>query len=111
VIDNTLEISITVLDTLRRASQLAPVPFLQMAASIALSIVQQAQVCFYQIISSCSPILNYMQDTRGTKDDFQRLAKDACDLVYVALVAREARENEGREASSDLDSNLEDLVK
>jgi len=52
-----------------------------------------------------------MQDTRGTKDDFQRLTKDACDLVYVALVAREARENEGREASSDLDSNLEDLVK
>lgn len=44
--DNTLAISAFVLEALQRASQIAAVPFLQMAASIALSIVQQTQVCF-----------------------------------------------------------------
>ena len=43
--DSTLAISAFVLDALQHASQFAPIPFLQMAASVALSIVQQAQVC------------------------------------------------------------------
>ncbi|KIM91473.1 hypothetical protein PILCRDRAFT_810744 [Piloderma croceum F 1598] len=91
--DSTLAISAFVLDTLQRASLFAPIPFLQIAASVALSIVQQAQ------------------EARGIRDDFQRLAKDACDLVYIVLVAHEARESEKSEKSNDLDSNLEDLVK
>ena len=44
--DNTLAISAFVLDALQRASRFAPIPFLQIAASAALSIVLQAQVSF-----------------------------------------------------------------
>jgi hypothetical protein len=64
-----------------------------MAASMALSIVKQAQ------------------SARGTKDEFRCLAKDACDLVYAAVIAHEARESSRSQTLKDFDSNLEDLVK
>jgi hypothetical protein len=44
---NTLSISAIVLDALRDASQFVPCLLLRTAASTALSIVQQAQVCSY----------------------------------------------------------------
>jgi len=49
--DDTSVISAFVLDTLRRASQFPSGQFLQKAASTALSIVQQAQVCFFVILT------------------------------------------------------------
>ena len=52
-----------------------------------------------------------MQGARGAKDDFQRLAKDACDLAYVALIAHEGWESEGNKTVNHLDRNLEDLVR
>jgi hypothetical protein len=39
--------------------------------------------------------------------DFQRLAKEACDIVYIALIVHEAQESVEREM---FDRNLEDLV-
>ena len=45
------------------------------------------------------------------KGDFQRLAKDTCDTVYIALIVHEAQGSEGSEMSKDLDNTLEDLVK
>jgi hypothetical protein len=43
--------------------------------------------------------------------DFQRLAKDTCDTVHIALIVHEAQGSEGSEMSKDLDNTLEDLVK
>jgi len=104
----TPSISAVVLDTLIRTCQTL-VPFLHIAASTALSILRQAQVCT-TLFSSFQLTANCTQEATCIQDEFQGLAKDACDLVYVALVARKAHEQEGSEMLSDLNTNLANLV-
>ena len=100
--------SSTTLDALRRASQIAPVPCVQMAASTPLSIVEQAQVCSTKSSSLCGLTANYMKDDRGIKGEYQQRAKDACNPVYFTLVVHEDQESKRREMLDDVDT-LEDL--
>ncbi|KAF8071449.1 hypothetical protein FPV67DRAFT_874241 [Lyophyllum atratum] len=62
-----LDTSDLVLSTLKDAARLAPIPYLQQSATLALGIV------------------NVIQGVRNNKDAFLRLTKDACELVYVVL--------------------------
>ncbi|KAG6916692.1 hypothetical protein DXG01_005759 [Tephrocybe rancida] len=71
-----LDTSDVVLSTLADAAKLTPVPYLQEASGAALGIVK------------------IIQGVRSNKDAFQRLASDACALVYIVLCS-EGRGNEG----------------
>jgi hypothetical protein len=52
-----------------------------------------------------------LQQARGNKDDFERLATDACDLVYVVLNIYKAQSNEQNEMPNELEGELKALVK
>jgi hypothetical protein len=46
-VDNALGITVFLLTELQNASQLAPIPFIRVAASLALEIVSDIQVCTF----------------------------------------------------------------
>ncbi|KAF8987254.1 hypothetical protein BDQ17DRAFT_1258778 [Cyathus striatus] len=93
IVDTGLEISSLVLTTLQDAAQFAPVPYLQDAASLALS------------------ILNMVATTKGNRQAFRAVASDACELVCVVVKAvRVAQERGGIDEESDLMRNVRQLI-
>ncbi|GLB44713.1 hypothetical protein LshimejAT787_1800500 [Lyophyllum shimeji] len=91
VVGRGLDISEVVLATLRDAARLAPIPYLQQSATLALGIVQ------------------ITQGVRNNKTAFSRLASDACELVY-AILCTTPLEKGGTLSRAYLD-HLQDLVK
>ncbi|KAF5348961.1 hypothetical protein D9758_014207 [Tetrapyrgos nigripes] len=89
VMSDALELSSNIIYTLKETSKVAPVPFLSLASTLALS------------------ILETVQNARNNKDDFLRLGNDACNLVFaIGDSVKEVRNtNEG------LLSHLNELVK
>lgn len=86
-----LDTTNVVLTTLKDAARLAPVPYLQEAANVAIG------------------ILDAIQGVRDNKDAFRRLADDACGLVYAAILCTNANSGTGMISRSLLD-NLRELA-
>lgn len=82
--DGTLAISAFVLDALQRASLFAPIPFLQMAASVALSIVLQAQVC--KSSSLFRLIMNYSR-RRGVSRMISNALRKMHAILYTSCLS------------------------
>lgn len=77
-----------VLATLRDTARLTPIPFLRDAAGLALG------------------VLEVVQSARDNKDAYTRLATDACNLVYAALIHAE---KSSTAISNELQDNLREL--
>ncbi|KAJ7647707.1 hypothetical protein FB45DRAFT_1052141 [Roridomyces roridus] len=86
------DISSTVLATLTAASAWAPLPFLQEASLLALT------------------ILNTVQAAKDNKEAFKSLANDACELVSAIICVYNDLEKEGVAPSPNLKKNVEDLI-
>ncbi|EDR07261.1 uncharacterized protein LACBIDRAFT_328103 [Laccaria bicolor S238N-H82] len=94
IVENSLEISNIVLTTLNNAASMAPVPYLQQAAGLALG------------------ILNIVQGAKDNRDAFHKLAADTCELVYVVLCMYEEATKKGddRGPSRKLVDDLQGLL-
>ncbi|CAK5269319.1 unnamed protein product [Mycena citricolor] len=86
------DITNTILATLSAASQLSPVPFVQQAAGLALTISKT------------------VQGVRDNKEAFKALANDACDLVSAIVLVYEDLAKSGVQPSSALGKRVEDLI-
>jgi len=92
VVDTTLQVSSFVLQVLQDGAKFAPVPFLQDAAGVALT------------------ILNAAQSARANREGFTRLAQDACGLVFAILCKSRDGQGNGTALSPELLNNLKELV-
>ncbi|EDR13306.1 uncharacterized protein LACBIDRAFT_322856 [Laccaria bicolor S238N-H82] len=88
IVENSLETSNVVLTTLNDLASMAPVPYLQQAAGLALG------------------ILNIVQGAKDNRDTFQKLAADTCELMYVVLCMSE----EAFEEDCGFIDNLQNLL-
>ncbi|THU93815.1 hypothetical protein K435DRAFT_779706 [Dendrothele bispora CBS 962.96] len=61
---NALDVSTALISTLHEVARFSPVPFLAETSSLALN------------------LLNIVQNAKNNQEDFLRLAKEACELVY-----------------------------
>jgi len=80
-----------VLTTLRDAARISTIPYLSAAAALALG------------------ILDIIQGTQDNKDAFQRLADDACGLVYAAILYTKKAKDNATGISEDLLDHLREL--
>jgi len=92
-VQTAVDTATLVLTTLRDAGRLTYIPYLQEAAGLALGIVTT------------------IQGARDNKDAFQRLANDACGLVYaIVLSMRSAPDHAEPNVSKEFLDNLRELV-
>ncbi|KDQ25178.1 hypothetical protein PLEOSDRAFT_1106122 [Pleurotus ostreatus PC15] len=84
-----------VISTLEQAAAFAPVPYLQQAAGLAITLVDM------------------IQSTSDNKSAFKSLAADACGLVYTAMnVWKDRDENrDGTKIPQDLVNHLEEVLR
>ncbi|KAF8167134.1 hypothetical protein B0H34DRAFT_680397 [Crassisporium funariophilum] len=91
-IDTTLDISNTVLGTLRNIGSLSGLPYLGETAGLALR------------------ILTIVQDIRTNEDSFKELAKDACGLVYAVVIQCQRILEEGGVIPIRMESGIHELM-
>ncbi|KIL59097.1 hypothetical protein M378DRAFT_111327 [Amanita muscaria Koide BX008] len=89
--DVGLEITSTVMRTLEKIAAVSPVPGLSEAAGMALRITE------------------LVQRVRGNRDAFQRLAANACELVYVVCHAYKDV-SEAKDVNPELEGNLDNVL-
>jgi hypothetical protein len=107
-----------VLTGVRDAARLAPIPYLKDAAGLALGIVNLIQVSslclgrYHGVVLESTDDGQCSQDVRGNKGAFQRLASDACGLVYAILCRHTtADRSTATDVTKDLLDNLQELLK
>jgi hypothetical protein len=110
--DTALNISFVILTGLKSASQFSPVPFIQPAASLALSIVTNVQVTKNKLSCICISIQrsHKTKATRSNDEDFKHLAEDACETVHAIVSSPSLAENNGRKVPRELIQNLQTLI-
>ncbi|KAF9495893.1 hypothetical protein BDN71DRAFT_1446827 [Pleurotus eryngii] len=91
--DMTQDVAGIVISTLEQAALFAPVPYLQQAAGIAITLVDMVQT------------------TSDNKSAFKALAADACGLVYIATNVWKDRGKGGNNIPKDLENHLRELLK
>lgn len=90
--DTVVGVSQVVLIALRSAAALAPIPYLQQAAILALT------------------ILDSVQGARGNQSGFAGLAADACNVVYIVTTFMDVKKKVGKDLPADLEHNLKSLL-
>ncbi|KAG9227140.1 hypothetical protein CCMSSC00406_0004321 [Pleurotus cornucopiae] len=91
--DMTQDIAAIVISTLEQAALFAPIPYLQQAAGMAITLVDMVQT------------------TSDNKPAFKALAADACGLVYTATNVWKDRGKDGNKIPQDLENHLRELLK
>ncbi|KAF9495929.1 hypothetical protein BDN71DRAFT_807031 [Pleurotus eryngii] len=91
--DMTQDVAGIVISTLEQAALFAPVPYLQQAAGMAITLVDMVQT------------------TSDNKSAFKALAADACGLVYTATNVWKDRGKDGNKIPQDLENHLRELLK
>jgi hypothetical protein len=104
-----LDTTAVLLLTLRDAAKLSPVPMVQTAAGLALSIITIIQVEFSCTVQLTNIHLTSFQGAHYNKGAFQRLADDTCNIVSAIVLQMRAKAD--ADIPADLRDNLESLTK
>ncbi|KIK00916.1 hypothetical protein K443DRAFT_678841 [Laccaria amethystina LaAM-08-1] len=91
--DTMLAVSDTIVSMLKDVVTLSGLPFIQEAASVALT------------------ILEILQNVRNNKGDFGRLANDACEITYAAALMCNEYEKKHQPISETTKEDLKELVR
>jgi len=110
--DAMLAVSDTIVSTLKGVGTLSGLPFIQEAASVALTILAILQVLLnYTFFITERWCGTFLQNVRQNKDEFLRLANDVCEITYTAALMCNEYEKKHQPISERTKEDLKELVR